>query len=64
MSEKSELVRQMLLSFIVKSIQHNKDPVSELAASKKSFEFSEYCSDAIENDNAIRKIFHGNESVK
>jgi hypothetical protein len=38
--------------------------VSELAVSKKSFEFSEYSSDAIENDSAIRKIFHGNESVK
>uniref|UniRef100_A0A2N9HLW1 CLU central domain-containing protein n=1 Tax=Fagus sylvatica TaxID=28930 RepID=A0A2N9HLW1_FAGSY len=60
-SEKSELARQILLSFIVKSVQHNKDPVSEPAVSKKSFEFSENSSDAIENDSAIIKIFHGNE---
>jgi protein TIF31 len=64
MSEKSELARQILFSFIVQSVQHNKDPVSEPTVSKKSFKFSKNSSDAIENDSAIIKIFHGNESVK
>ena len=63
MYEKSELARQILFSFIVQS-EHNKDPVSEPTVSKKSFKFSKNSSDAIENDSAIIKIFHGNESVK
>ncbi|KAM6602307.1 hypothetical protein CsatA_021916 [Cannabis sativa] len=58
-SEKSELARQILLSFIVKSVQHNMDSPSESGNSgKKKFKQN---SDAIENDSAIIKIEYGNE---
>ncbi|XP_015870545.3 protein REDUCED CHLOROPLAST COVERAGE 3 isoform X1 [Ziziphus jujuba] len=61
-SEKSELARQILLSFIVKSVQHNMDPEGASEDSEKKNEFvSENYSDAIENDSAIIKIHYGNE---
>ena len=60
-AEKSELARQILLSFIVKSVQHNMDPSSEPASSKKKFEYSENSSEAVANDSAIIKILDGNE---
>ncbi|PON35972.1 N-terminal acetyltransferase A, auxiliary subunit [Parasponia andersonii] len=61
-SEKSELARQILLSFIVKSVQHNMDSSgeSDVISGKKKFEQS----DAIENDSAIIKIQYGNEGKK
>lgn len=55
-TEKSELARQILLSFIVKSVQQNKDPVTESKPENRS--------DAIENDSAIIKIHYGNEGKK
>ncbi|KAL6137794.1 hypothetical protein ACLB2K_063083 [Fragaria x ananassa] len=55
-SEKSELARQILLSFIVKSVQHSKDSESE--------SMQENHSDAVENDSAIIKIHYGNEGKK
>ncbi|PSR89332.1 Protein TSS like [Actinidia chinensis var. chinensis] len=60
-AEKSELARQILLSFIVKSVQHNLDPASRPAVSKKKFEYSENSSEAVANDSAIIKILYGNE---
>lgn len=65
-SEKSELARQILLSFIVKSVQHNMDTDGVLAVSeKKKFDQrSEDYSDAIENDSAIIKIRYGNDQGK
>lgn len=60
-SEKSELARQILLSFIVKSVQHNMDSVGEPAVGEKIFKCSETSSDAMANDSAIIKILHGNE---
>lgn len=60
-SEKLELARQVLLSFIVKSFRQNMDPLGEPAVSEKNFEFSENSSDAIANDSAIIKILYGNE---
>lgn len=61
-SEKSELARQILLSFIVKSVQHNMDPEGASADKEKKNEYvSETSSDAIENDSAIIKIHYGNE---
>lgn len=63
-SEKLELARQILLGFIVKSVQHNKDPVGEPAVGKKNFELSDNSSDAIANDSAIVKILYGNEGKK
>ncbi|CAK7356952.1 unnamed protein product [Dovyalis caffra] len=58
-TEKAELARQILLSFIVKSVQHNIDSGSETAGSRK--DSSENSSDAIANDSAIIKILYGNE---
>lgn len=57
-SEKSELARQILLSFIVKSVQHNMDPVGEPVACARNLECSENSSDAIANDRAIIKILY------
>ncbi|XP_062089907.1 protein REDUCED CHLOROPLAST COVERAGE 3 [Humulus lupulus] len=61
-SEKSELARQILLSFIVKSVQHNMDSPGESGNSGKK-KFQQH-SDAIENDSAIIKIQYGNEEKK
>ncbi|KAF3450909.1 hypothetical protein FNV43_RR06998 [Rhamnella rubrinervis] len=61
-SEKSELATQILLSYIVKTVQHNMDPEGASAVSEKKFDqYSENSSDAIENDSAIIKIQYGNE---
>uniref|UniRef100_A0A5B6ZEM7 Clu domain-containing protein n=1 Tax=Davidia involucrata TaxID=16924 RepID=A0A5B6ZEM7_DAVIN len=60
-AEKLELARQILLSFIVKSVQHNLDPASESAVGEKKSEYSENPSEAIANDGAIIKIRYGNE---
>lgn len=60
-TEKSELARQILLSFIVNSVQHNMDSAGESAVSGKKYDRSEKHSDAIENDHAIIKIQYGNE---
>ncbi|EEF44839.1 eukaryotic translation initiation factor 3 subunit, putative [Ricinus communis] len=60
-SEKAELARQILLSFIVNSVQHNGDTGSEPVRSEKKLDSSESSSDAIANDSAIIKILYGNE---
>ena len=60
-SEKSELASQILLSLIVKSVQHNMEDVSEPAVCEKNLDCSENSSDAIANDSAIIKILNGNE---
>ncbi|KAJ4840422.1 hypothetical protein Tsubulata_009261 [Turnera subulata] len=52
--------RQILLSFIVKSVQHNAEPESESLANKKP-DASENSSDAVANDSAFIKIMYGNE---
>ncbi|XVF86410.1 hypothetical protein PTKIN_Ptkin18bG0037600 [Pterospermum kingtungense] len=57
--EKSELARQILLSFIVRSVKQNMNPTSEPAVRDKRPENS---SDAVSNDSAIIKILYGNES--
>jgi protein TIF31 len=60
-TEKSELARQILLSFIVKSVQNNKeDPPPTSEPSWKNAD-PENPSDAIANDSAIIKILYGNE---
>ncbi|XVF74771.1 hypothetical protein PTKIN_Ptkin13bG0138400 [Pterospermum kingtungense] len=59
--EKSELARQILLSFIVRSAKQSKDPVSEPAVGDKSLHHSKTSSDAVTNDRAIIKILYGNE---
>ncbi|WCJ40513.1 Tetratricopeptide repeat (TPR)-like superfamily protein [Euphorbia peplus] len=60
-SEKAELARQILLSFIVNSVHHNADNGSEPVNSKKKIETSGSSSDAVANDSAIIKILYGNE---
>ncbi|XWS11769.1 hypothetical protein CRYUN_Cryun37aG0028600 [Craigia yunnanensis] len=59
--EKSELARQILLSFIVRSVKQNMDPTSEPVVSDKKLNHSENSSDAVINDSAIIKILYGNE---
>ncbi|KAF2323172.1 hypothetical protein GH714_033823 [Hevea brasiliensis] len=56
--EKAELARQIILSFIVNSVQHNVDSGSKPVPSEKKFESS---SDAIANDSAIIKVLYGDE---
>lgn len=60
-AEKAELARQILLSFIVKSVQHNSDPASQPPVTQTRSEFTENSSEAIANDSAIIKILYGNE---
>ncbi|KAL1292751.1 hypothetical protein HN51_053310 [Arachis hypogaea] len=61
-SEKSEIARQILLSFLVKSVQQNIDSVDESKASEGKHEKSENSSsDAIAKDSAIIKITYGDE---
>ncbi|XP_031385813.1 protein TSS isoform X2 [Punica granatum] len=59
-SEKSELARQILLNFIVKSVQNGMEPVSG-PTSDKSIEYADNSSEAVANDSAIIKILYGNE---
>ncbi|XP_023549162.1 protein TSS [Cucurbita pepo subsp. pepo] len=59
--EKSELARQILLSFIVKSVQNNMDTSVDEPAANEKLKASENSTDAIANDSAIIKILYGNE---
>ncbi|KAG6575607.1 Protein TSS, partial [Cucurbita argyrosperma subsp. sororia] len=59
--EKSELARQILLSFIVKSVQNNMDTSVDEPAGNEKLKASENSTDAIANDSAIIKILYGNE---
>ncbi|KAG8379796.1 hypothetical protein BUALT_Bualt07G0126600 [Buddleja alternifolia] len=58
-AEKAELARQILLSFIVKSVQNTSDPRSGTPVRDKKYEFSSNSAEAIANDSAIIKIFDG-----
>ncbi|XP_050233705.1 protein REDUCED CHLOROPLAST COVERAGE 3 [Mercurialis annua] len=60
-SEKAELARQILLSFIVNSVKNNVDAGSEPVPNEKKRVSSGSSSDAIANDSAIIKILYGNE---
>ncbi|XP_074312672.1 protein REDUCED CHLOROPLAST COVERAGE 3-like isoform X1 [Silene latifolia] len=61
-AEKAELARQILLSFIVKSVQKNSSEHSDQSGrtGKRSGQWQN-ASEAIANDSAIIKISHGNE---
>ncbi|KAJ4718445.1 Tetratricopeptide repeat (TPR)-like superfamily protein [Melia azedarach] len=63
-AEKSELARQILLSFIVNSVQHNIDAPNQSTGHKKKSEHSENSADAIANDSAIIKVLYGKEKGK
>lgn len=56
-AEKAELARQILLSFIVKSVQNTSDP----PVAEKTYEYSSNSAEAIANDSAIIKILYGND---
>ncbi|CAO2815225.1 unnamed protein product [Amaranthus hypochondriacus] len=60
-AEKAELARQILLSFIVKSVQNSSDRSNESSRSAKKSANWQNASEAIANDSAIIKIFQGNE---
>lgn len=60
-AEKAELARQILLSFIVKSVQNTSDSPTIAPVSNKKYEFSSNSAEAIANDSAIIKIFYGND---
>ncbi|KAE8709151.1 putative Cupredoxin superfamily protein [Hibiscus syriacus] len=60
--EKSELARQILLGFIVRSAKQNMEGASEPAVSNKRLNRWENSSDAVTNDTAIVKILYGNEA--
>uniref|UniRef100_A0A803LMY9 Clu domain-containing protein n=1 Tax=Chenopodium quinoa TaxID=63459 RepID=A0A803LMY9_CHEQI len=61
-AEKAELARQILLSFIVKSVQKSSsDRSSESARTVKKSGNWQNSSEAIANDSAIIKIFQGSE---
>lgn len=60
-SEKSEIARQILLSFLVKSVKENIDSVDESKDGKGKFENLENCSDEVAKDSAVINIMYGNE---
>ncbi|VFQ73363.1 unnamed protein product [Cuscuta campestris] len=59
-AERTELARQILLSFIVKSVQHSSDAPTETPVVKES-ELHTNSAEAIANDSAIIKIQYGKE---
>ncbi|GAA0146119.1 translation initiation factor [Lithospermum erythrorhizon] len=63
-AEKQELARQILLGFIMNSVQNSSDSQSVSSISDKKPEVPKNPSDAIANDRAIIKILYGNEEKK
>ncbi|CAA2995513.1 TSS isoform X1 [Olea europaea subsp. europaea] len=60
-AEKAELARQILLSFIMKSVQNSSDLPSVSPVTEKKPEFPSNSAEAIVNDSAIIKIFYGKD---
>ncbi|CAJ1951321.1 unnamed protein product [Sphenostylis stenocarpa] len=60
-SEKSEIARQILLSFLVKSVKENIDSVDESNDSEGKSGKLENCDDEIAKDSAVINIMYGNE---
>nr|XP_043615358.1 protein TSS [Erigeron canadensis]XP_043615359.1 protein TSS [Erigeron canadensis] len=61
-AEKAELARQILLSFIVKSVHDNSESRPEpVLANEKRPEYNDSSNEAIAKDSAIIKILYGNE---
>lgn len=58
---KAELARQILLSFMINSVQDSSDPTSITLITNKKYEYSSDSAEAIANDSAIIKIFDGND---
>ncbi|WJX42739.1 hypothetical protein P8452_29936 [Trifolium repens] len=60
-SEKSEIARQILLSFLVKSVHQNADAADEPTVSERKVENFENSSDEVAKDSAVIKIMYGTE---
>lgn len=60
-SEKSELAQQILLNFIVKSVQNGMESVMKPTPAEKSSVHEDNSSEAVANDSAIIKILYGNK---
>lgn len=61
-AEKAEIARQILLSFIVKSVHDNSETGNESRpVSEKKLEFTENSAEAVAKDSAVIKILHGDE---
>ncbi|RZC63878.1 hypothetical protein C5167_025640 [Papaver somniferum] len=63
-TEKSELARQILLSFIVKSVHSNLDISDKSSVGDGNKEVLGHSSDPIERDSAIIKVVYGNENKR
>ncbi|OVA03977.1 hypothetical protein BVC80_455g11 [Macleaya cordata] len=61
-TQKSELARQILVSFIVKSVHNNLDTSNKTSVHEANTEVSGHSSDPIERDSAIIKVVYGNEN--
>ncbi|XP_077214397.1 protein REDUCED CHLOROPLAST COVERAGE 3-like [Tasmannia lanceolata] len=59
--QNNELARQILLSFIVESVQRNIDPSNKSKVHRRNAEVHERFSDPINRDSAIIKVIHGND---
>ncbi|XP_043722388.1 protein TSS isoform X3 [Telopea speciosissima] len=60
-SQSSEFARQILLSFIVNSVQHDLDPANKTETGEKKHEDQQQSSQPIEGDSAIIKILYRDE---
>lgn len=60
-SEKSEIARQILLSFLVKSVHQNADAVDEAKITEGEVEDLENSSDEVAKDSAVIKITYGTD---
>lgn len=60
-SEKAEFARQILLSFIVKSVKNGMEPTSISTCEARKTDYVDSPSEAIANDSAIIKILYGKE---
>jgi protein TIF31 len=60
-SEKSEIARQILLSFLVKSVHQNADAADEPTVSERKVENFENSTDEVAKDSAVIKIMYGTE---
>ncbi|KAK7381565.1 hypothetical protein VNO80_00110 [Phaseolus coccineus] len=60
-AEKSEIARQILLSFLVKSVKENIDSVDESNNSEEKVRKLGNCDDEIAKDSAVINIMYGNE---
>ncbi|KAL5697864.1 hypothetical protein ACHQM5_028972 [Ranunculus cassubicifolius] len=61
-AQNAELARQILLNFIVESVQSNLDTPNKTGTAESNKKYSGQSSDPVERDSAIIRIQYGNES--